>query len=128
LRGFHLVVAILTSAVFTCFTWLGITPVFADMTVLTYNILFCPSWAEAHERSLASLNHGRPLHPVKWKGCIVVERGTCVDVVEQQEQSTEICHPRQALDHRRDAGRHCGPCLPDDEPRGKTNALSRDHG
>jgi hypothetical protein len=84
---FHLIVAILTSAVFTA---LGIVPVFADMTVLTYNILFCPSWAEAHERSLASLNHGRPPYPVKWKGCIVVERGTCVDVVEQQDQSTEI--------------------------------------
>jgi hypothetical protein len=60
------------------------------MTVLTYNTRFCPSWAEAHERSLASLNHGRPPYPVKWKGCIVVRRGTCVDVVEQQEQSTEI--------------------------------------
>ncbi len=28
--------------------------------------------------------------PVKWKGCIAVTRGTCVDVVEQQDQSTEI--------------------------------------
>jgi len=57
---------------------------------LTYNTRFCPSWTEAHERSLASLNHGRPSYPVKWKGCIVVERETCVDVVAQQEQSTEI--------------------------------------
>ena len=69
---------------------LGIAPALADMTVLTYNTRFCPSWAEAHERSLASLNHGRPPYPVKWKGCIVVMRGTCVGVVEQQDLSTEI--------------------------------------
>jgi hypothetical protein len=81
-RGFHFIIAILTC--------LGVAPAFADMTVLTYNTRFCPSWAEAHERSLADLNHGRPPFPVKWKGCIVVRRGTCVDVVEQQEQSTEI--------------------------------------
>jgi hypothetical protein len=82
-----LIVAIFTSAIFSC---LGIASARADMTVLTDNTRFCPSWAEAHERSLADLNHGRPPYPVKWKGCIVVERGTCVDVVEQQEQSTEI--------------------------------------
>jgi hypothetical protein len=70
--------------------WLGATPAMADMTVLTDNTRFCPSWAEAHERSLASLNHGRPPYPVKWKGCIVLLRGTCADVVEQQDQSTEI--------------------------------------
>ena len=87
LRSFRMIVAILTSAILSS---LGVAPAFADMTVLTYNTRFCPSWAEAHERSLASLNHGRPPYPVKWKGCIAVERGTCVDVVEQQEQSTEI--------------------------------------
>ena len=87
LRRFQLIGAILTSAILI---WLGLAPAFADMTVLTYNIRFCPSWAEAHERSLADLNHGRPPYPVKWKGCIVLERGTCVDVVEQQDQSTEI--------------------------------------
>ena len=80
-RRFHFI------ATLSC---LSVTPAFADMTVLTYNTRFCPSWAEAHERSLASLNHGRPPYPVKWKGCIMVRRGTCVDVVEQQEQSTEI--------------------------------------
>ena len=85
MRRLHLIVAILTSAI-----WFAHAPAFADMTVLTYNTRFCPSWAEAHERSLAVFNHGRPPYPVKWKGCIVVERGTCVDVVEQQEQSTEI--------------------------------------
>ncbi len=70
---FHLVIATLI--------WLGVAPAAADMAVLTYNIRFCPSWAEAHERSLADLNHGRPLYPVNWKGYIVLERGTCVDVV-----------------------------------------------
>jgi hypothetical protein len=69
---------------------LGTAPARADMTVLTYNTRFCPSWAEAHERTLASLNRGRPPYPVKWKGCIVVERGTCVDIIEQREWSTEI--------------------------------------
>ena len=87
MRRLQLIVAILTSAILI---WLGHAPAFADMTVLTYNIRFCPSWAEAHERSLAGLNHGRPPYPVKWRGCIVLKRGTCVDVVKQQEQSTEI--------------------------------------
>jgi hypothetical protein len=71
-------------------TWLDAAPAAADMAVLPYTMRFCPSWAEAHERSLADLNHGRPPYPVKWKGCIALPRGTCVDVVEQQEQSTEI--------------------------------------
>jgi hypothetical protein len=71
-------------------TWLSAAPAAADMTVLTDNMRFCPSWAEAHERSLADLNNGRPPYPVKWKGCIVVMRGTCVDVVDQQDQWTEI--------------------------------------
>lgn len=71
-------------------TWLGAAPAAADKTVLAYNTRFCPSWAEAHERSLASLNHGHPAYPVKWKGCIVLMRGTCVNVVEQLEESTEI--------------------------------------
>jgi hypothetical protein len=69
---------------------LGVGPAIADMTVLTYNTRFCPSWAEAHERSLADLNHGRQPYPVQWKGCILIKRGTCVDVIEQQEWSTEI--------------------------------------
>jgi hypothetical protein len=98
LRRFQLIVAILTSAILI---WLGLAPAFADMTVLTYNIRFCPSWAEAHERSLADLNHGRPPYPVKWKGCIVLERGTCVDVVEQRDQSTEIVIRGKHWDHGR---------------------------
>jgi hypothetical protein len=39
---------------------------------------------------LASLNGGRPPYPVKWKGCIVVKRGTKVDVIDHDDQSTEI--------------------------------------
>ena len=70
--------------------WLSAAPAVADMAVLTYNTRFCQSWAEAHERSLADLNHGRPPYPVKWKGCIALTRGTCVNVVEQLEESTEI--------------------------------------
>ena len=34
----------------------------------------CPSWAEAHERTLASLNNGRPVYPVHWKGCVWLKR------------------------------------------------------
>jgi hypothetical protein len=79
---FHLIVATLA--------WLGAAPAVADMTVLTDNTRFCPSWAEAHERSLASLNNGRPPYAVQWKGCIVIARGTCADVVDQKDQSTEI--------------------------------------
>jgi hypothetical protein len=91
-RKYDLIVPILTSAFLTSATlfWLALAPAFADMTVLTDNTRFCPSWAETHERSLADLNRGRPPYPVKWKGCIVLARGTCVDVIEQQDQSTEI--------------------------------------
>jgi hypothetical protein len=35
----------------------------ADMTVLTDNTRFCPTWAAAHERTRASLNNGRPPYP-----------------------------------------------------------------
>ncbi len=76
--------------VIVALAWLGAAPAFADVAVLPYNMRFCPSWAEAHERSLADLNHGRPPFPVKWKGCIALTRGTCVNVVEQLEESTEI--------------------------------------
>jgi hypothetical protein len=72
------------------FSSVGIAPTLAKMTALSQNTRFCPSWAEAHERSLASLNNGRPPYPVKWKGCIVLKRGTRVDIVDEQEESTEI--------------------------------------
>ena len=63
---------------------------FAEIQTLTTDTRFCPTWAEAHERTLASLNGGRPPYPVKWKGCIWVKRGTKVDVVEHDEGWTEI--------------------------------------
>lgn len=62
----------------------------AETKPLPENTRFCPTWAEAHERSLASLNHGRPPFPVRWKGCIVLKKGTEVDVVESDDQLTEI--------------------------------------
>jgi hypothetical protein len=51
---------------------------------------FCPSWAEAHERTLASLNHGRSPFPVRWKSCILLKKGTNVDVLASDDYSTEI--------------------------------------
>ncbi|HEY2244536.1 MAG TPA: hypothetical protein VGH47_10015 [Xanthobacteraceae bacterium] len=93
LRGFRFVIAILTC--------LGVAPALAEVKLLTHDTRFCPSWAEAHERTIASLNNGRPAYPVKWKGCIMLKRGTPVDVVDQQEESTENCCPRQTLVHGR---------------------------
>ncbi|HET8918957.1 MAG TPA: hypothetical protein VFN27_04695 [Xanthobacteraceae bacterium] len=72
------------------FTLIGGAPARAEMKVLEQNTQFCPSWAEAHERSLAILNNGRPPFPVRWKGCIVLKRGTSVEVVDHQEDWTEI--------------------------------------
>jgi hypothetical protein len=69
---------------------LATAPAFAEMQTLTQDMRFCPSWAEAHERTLASLNHGRPPYPVRWKGCIVLKRGTKVDLIDHCDQSTEI--------------------------------------
>jgi hypothetical protein len=63
---------------------------FAEMETLTKDVRFCPSWAEAHERTLASLNGGRPPYPVKWKGCIVLKQGRKVNVIDHDDQSTEI--------------------------------------
>ena len=68
----------------------GTASALAETMSLPEDARFCPSWAEAHERSLASLNHGRPPYPVKWKGCIVLKRGTKVDVIDHCDQSTEI--------------------------------------
>jgi hypothetical protein len=57
----------------------------AEQKTLESDTRFCPTWAEAHERTLASLNNGRPPFPVHWKGCITLKRGTQVDVVDQDE-------------------------------------------
>jgi len=62
----------------------------AGQQSLTKDVRFCPSWAEAHERTLASLNNGRPPYPVKWKGCILLKQGTAVDVIDHDDQWTEI--------------------------------------
>ena len=69
---------------------LAAAPAFAEPQTLSQDTRFCPSWAEAHERTLASLNNGRPPYPVKWKGCIWLKRGTKVDVVEHDDNWTEI--------------------------------------
>ena len=82
LRRFGLVIAILI--------YLDVAPALAEVQALTHDIRFCPSWAEAHERSLASLNNGRPPFPVRWKGCIMLKEGTPVDIVDHQDWSTEI--------------------------------------
>ncbi len=62
----------------------------ADQQRLRKDVRFCPSWAEAHERTLASLNNGRPPYPVRWKGCIWLKQGTKVDVIDHDESRTEI--------------------------------------
>lgn len=62
----------------------------ADQQSLRKDVRFCPSWAEAHERTLASLNNGRPPYSVKWKGCILLKQGTTVDVIDHDDSSTEI--------------------------------------
>jgi hypothetical protein len=54
---------------------LNATSAFADMQILTKNVWFCPSWAEAHERTLASLNKGQPPYPVKMEGLHFAETG-----------------------------------------------------
>ena len=53
---------------------------------------FCPSWAEAHERTLASLNNGRPPYGVRRKGCVLLKKGVQVDVVGSDDEGTEIVY------------------------------------
>src|SRR6202012_1132506 len=59
----------------------------ADVKALPESTLFCPSWAEAHERTLASLNNGRPPYAVQWKGCIRLKKGEQVDLVDVDKTS-----------------------------------------
>jgi hypothetical protein len=54
----------------------------ADVRPMPADGRFCPSWAEAHERTLASLNHGRAPYEVRWKGCVLLKKGEQVDVVD----------------------------------------------
>jgi hypothetical protein len=72
--------------------FLTIVPARAGMQALTHDVRFCPTWAEAHERTLASLNNGRPPYPVKWRGCIALKSGTQVDVLDADPQATEIVY------------------------------------
>jgi hypothetical protein len=58
------------------------TAALADMRPMPEDGLFCPSWAEAHERTLASLNNGRAPYKVRWKGCVQLRKGQPVDVVD----------------------------------------------
>ena len=66
----------------------------ADVRAIPENTLFCPSWAEAHEHSLAALNHGRPPYGVRWKGCIALKKGEKVDVVsiDKVDGSNEVLY------------------------------------
>jgi hypothetical protein len=73
-----------------CMLPAGVRAAHSDETTLTKDTRFCPSWAEAHERTLASLNNGRPPYPVRWKGCIVLKQGVRVEVVDHDDQWTEI--------------------------------------
>jgi hypothetical protein len=68
----------------------GAVSALADQQNLRKDVRFCPSWAEAHERTLASLNNGRPPYSVTWKGCILLKQGTTVDVIDHDDSSTEI--------------------------------------
>ena len=70
------------------------TAALADVRPMPEDGRFCPSWAEAHERTLASLNNGRPPYRVKWKGCVLLKKGEKVDVVgvDRTDGSNEIIY------------------------------------
>jgi hypothetical protein len=63
---------------------------------LSEDIRFCPSWAEAHERTMASLNNNgrRPLG-ARWKGCVILKKGTEVEVVDSDDMQTEIIYKKK---------------------------------
>jgi len=64
--------------------------------ILSEDVRFCASWAEAHERTLASLNNnGRRPPGARWKGCVIVKKGTEVEVVESDDQWTEIVYKKK---------------------------------
>jgi hypothetical protein len=60
--------------------------------ILPQDARFCPSWAEAHERTLASLNNGRAPYAGRWKGCVLLKKGAPVDVVGSDDEGTEIVY------------------------------------
>jgi hypothetical protein len=61
-----------------------------ETRILPKTARFCPSWAEAHERTLASLIGGRAPYSAKWKGCIWLKRGAKVELVSADETAAEI--------------------------------------
>jgi hypothetical protein len=69
-----------TGAIIIALLWASAAA--ADMRSILEDARFCPSWAEAHERTLASLNNGRPPYKVRWKGCIWLKKGEQVNVVD----------------------------------------------
>jgi hypothetical protein len=69
-----------TGAIIIALLWASAAA--ADMRSIPEDARFCPSWAEAHERTLASLNNGRPPYKVRWKGCIWLKKGEQVNVVD----------------------------------------------
>jgi hypothetical protein len=100
-------------------TSIAVAPALAETNRLTHDTRFCPSWAEAHERTLASLNNGRPPYPVKWKGCIVLKRGTRVDIIDHGDQWTEIVVRGKHWFADEDAQ---PAMIPDADPRGRGEA------
>ena len=68
-----------------------------ERKTLPQDATFCPSWAEAHERTLASLNNGRPPYAVRWKGCVHLKKGMQVDVLGSDAEGTEIVYQRKHL-------------------------------
>jgi hypothetical protein len=69
-----------TGAIIIALLWASAAA--ADMRSIPEDARFCPSWAEAHERTLASLNNGRPPYKVRWRGCIWLKKGEQVNVVD----------------------------------------------
>jgi hypothetical protein len=67
----------------------------ADMRRMPEDARFCPTWAEAHERTLASLNNGRAPYKGHWKGCILIKKGEEVDLVDADDSSNEIIYQRR---------------------------------
>jgi len=84
-----------TSTIMAALLWASAAA--ADVRSIPEDARFCPSWAEAHERTLASLNNGRPPYKVRWKGCIRLKKGEKVDVVDvdKTDGANEIIYKGQ---------------------------------
>lgn len=53
------------------FALLSASAAIAEVKPMQEDARFCPSWAEAHERTLASLNNGRAPYKGRWKGWVL---------------------------------------------------------